>query len=177
MDLLLKPFKLRKWLDEIILQIKVLAEEKSLRVELEVEERLPEIMVADSERLKQVVINLLSNAVKFTEAGFIKIAIAQNDTETWRIDVSDSGIGIPAHAQETIFEEFRQVDGTSRRQFGGTGLGLAIVRKLVLMMGGHIRLKSEMGKGSTFTITLPNKVDMSKVIEIPAVVQMEAQTV
>jgi len=115
--------------------------------------------------------------VKFTESGFIKIAIARNDTETWRIDVSDSGIGIPAHAQETIFEEFRQVDGTSRRQFGGTGLGLAIVRKLVLMMGGHIRLKSEMGKGSTFTITLPNNNEVSSVLELPAVVQMEAQTV
>ncbi|MEP6985337.1 MAG: histidine kinase N-terminal 7TM domain-containing protein [Chloroflexota bacterium] len=177
MDLLLKPFKLRKWLDEIVMQIKVLAEEKNLKVELEVEERLPDVMVADSERLKQVVINLLSNAVIFTESGFIKIAIAQNDTETWRIDVSDSGIGIPAHAQETIFEEFRQVDGTSRRQFGGTGLGLAIVRKLVLMMGGHIRLKSEMGKGSTFTITLPNSVEVSKMLELPAAVQLEAQTV
>jgi signal transduction histidine kinase len=140
-----------------------LAEEKHLRLDVEVDEQLPEVLVADSERLKQVVINLLSNAVKFTEQGFLKIAIAKHDVETWRIEVSDSGIGIPAHAQETIFEEFRQVDGTSRRQFGGTGLGLAIVRKLIIMMGGHIRLKSEVGKGSKFTITLPLYTEATQV--------------
>ena len=175
MDLLLKPFKLRPWLDEIVLQNRVLAEEKNLPVEVIVEERLPEIMIADSERLKQVVINLLSNAVKFTEKGSIKIEVAQNDSHTWRIDVSDTGIGIPAHAQETIFEEFRQVDGTSRRQFGGTGLGLAIVRKLVIMMGGHIRLKSELGIGSTFTIILPLTTETLKVAVNEESRQLEAQ--
>ncbi len=155
MDLVLKPFTLRTWLDEIVLQNRVLAEEKNLRLDVEVDQRLPEVLVADSERLKQVLINLLSNAVKFTEQGHVKIEIARNDGDTWKISVSDSGIGIPIHAQETIFEEFRQVDGSSRRQYGGSGLGLAIVRKLILMMGGHIRIKSELGSGSTFTVTLP----------------------
>ena len=105
--------------------------------------------------MKQVVINLLSNAIKFTDDGQVTVSIGHNDLDTWRIAVADSGAGIPPHAQETVFDEFRQVDGTSRRQHSGTGLGLAIVRKLVLMMDGNIRLTSEVGKGSTFIVTLP----------------------
>jgi signal transduction histidine kinase len=71
------------------------------------------------------------------------------------ISVSDTGIGIPPHARDYIFEEFRQVDGSSKREFGGTGLGLAIVQKLTRAMGGTVTLASELGKGSTFTVTLP----------------------
>jgi signal transduction histidine kinase len=81
--------------------------------------------------------------------------VGSNDANTWRLIVTDTGVGIPVHAQDTIFEEFRQVDNTSTRRHGGTGLGLAIVRKLALMMGGTIRVKSELGKGSTFTMVLP----------------------
>lgn len=177
MDIALNPFELRPWLDEIVQQNRVLAEEKHLPISVDVEERLPDVMIADSERLKQVMINLLSNAVKFTEKGSITIQVARNDSQTWKIEVEDTGIGIPIHAQETVFEEFRQVDGSTRRQYGGTGLGLAIVRKLVVMMGGHIRLKSEVGKGSTFTVILPyitEKIDMAESNER---VSMEAQAV
>ncbi len=177
MDIALNPFELRPWLDEIIQQNRVLAEEKHLPITVEVEERLPDVMIADPERLKQVMINLLSNAVKFTEKGFIKILVARNDSQTWKIDLEDTGIGIPIHAQETVFEEFRQVDGSTRRQYGGTGLGLAIVRKLVIMMGGHIRLKSEVGKGSTFTVILPYITQTMDVAERNESVSMEAQAV
>ncbi len=177
MDLLLTPFRLQTWMDEILLQNRVLAEEKSLAIDVQIDPRLPEILVADSERLKQVVINLLSNAVKFTEKGSIKIDVALNDSDTWKIEVQDTGIGIPIHAQDTIFEEFRQVDGTSHRQYGGTGLGLAIVRKLVIMMGGHIRLKSEVGKGSNFIIILPLEADMGKITASAESVQLETQTI
>ena len=177
MDLLLIPFKLQTWLDEIILQNRVLAEEKKLAINVQVDARLPDVMVADAERLKQVVINLLSNAVKFTEEGSIKIEVVRNDSETWKIEVQDTGIGIPIHAQETIFEEFRQVDGTSHRQYGGTGLGLAIVRKLVVMMGGHIRLKSEVGKGSTFTVVLPLVADIAEITGSEEMVELETQAV
>ncbi len=177
MDLLLIPFRLQTWLDEIVLQNRVLAEEKNLTIEVRVDERLPDVMVADSERLKQVVINLLSNAVKFTEEGSIKIEVAHNDRETWKIEVRDTGIGIPINAQETIFEEFRQVDGTSHRQYGGTGLGLAIVRKLIIMMGGHIRLKSEVGKGSMFTVILPYMPEIIKITDAEETVQLETQTI
>lgn len=155
MDLAQKPFNVAEWVREIALQNRVLADEKGLRFEVELDEHLPECITGDASRLKQVVINLLSNAFKFTEAGEVRLQVRRNDRESWKIIVSDTGIGIPAHAQDTVFEEFRQLDGSSRRQYSGTGLGLAIVRKLVLMMGGNIRLKSETGKGSTFFVTLP----------------------
>jgi signal transduction histidine kinase len=114
-------------------------------------------LIGDSLRLEQILINLLANAIKFTEKGSVRLMVQRHEPNAWEIVVTDTGIGIPAHAQETIFDEFRQVDGTSRRQHGGTGLGLAIVRKLVLMMGGNIRLKSALGAGSTFTVVLPLK--------------------
>lgn len=177
MDLMLTPFKLQTWLDEILLQNRVLAEEKNLTINVQIDPRLPEVIVADSERLKQVVINLLSNAVKFTDKGFVKIDVARNDNETWKIEVQDTGIGIPAYAQETIFEEFRQVDGTSQRQYGGTGLGLAIVRKLVVMMGGHIRLKSEVGVGSSFIVVLPLAVEIAQFVNSEECVQLETEAV
>jgi PAS domain S-box-containing protein len=177
MDIALNSFRLRPWLDEIVQQNRVLAEEKHLPITVEVEERLPDVMISDPERLKQVMINLLSNAVKFTEKGAIKILVARNDTQTWKIEVEDTGIGIPIHAQETVFEEFRQVDGSTRRQYGGTGLGLAIVRKLVVMMGGHIRLKSEVGKGSTFTVILPFMTETIGTSERNENVSMEVQAV
>lgn len=155
MELVQKPFALREWLHEIELQNRVLAENKGLQFDVDVDPQLAGFIVGDAARLKQIVINLLSNAIKFTEMGGVRIAVSQNDRDTWKIVVSDTGIGIPAHAQETVFDEFRQVDSSSRREYGGTGLGLAIVRKLVLMMGGNIRLKSDVGKGTTFTVLLP----------------------
>ncbi|NJL93172.1 MAG: hypothetical protein HC915_05310 [Anaerolineae bacterium] len=97
---------------------------------------------------------MLSNAIKFTEQGRVQLAL-ENGGDQWRIIVSDTGIGIPPHARDLIFEEFRQVDQTSRRQYGGTGLGLAIVNKLVRTMGGTVSFQSELGQGSTFTVTLP----------------------
>jgi PAS domain S-box-containing protein len=165
MDLVQKAFKLRDWLNDIVLQNRVLAEEKGLRFEVQLDEQLPEDIVNDAARLKQILINLISNAVKFTEAGHVKVEVCRNDRDTWKMVVSDSGIGIPVHARDTIFEEFRQVDGTARREHGGTGLGLAIVRKLVLMMGGTIRLQSDLGKGSTFTVVVPYTKDTESVLQ------------
>lgn len=155
MDILRKPYHLREWVAEIVAQNRVLTEAKGLEFHVEIDDQLPDVMVGDAMRLKQVIINLLSNAIKFTEKGFVNLQVCTNDLETWKIMVTDSGIGVPAHAQETIFEEFRQVDGTPSRQHGGTGLGLSIVRKLTLMMGGTIRVKSEVDKGSTFTVIMP----------------------
>lgn len=155
MDLTLQPFEIKQWVNDIVTQHQVLADEKDLDFQVEIDERLPETLIGDAARLRQVVINLLSNAFKFTHEGHVKLKISQNDNTTWRIDVSDTGIGIPPHKKETIFEEFHQVDGSSTREYGGTGLGLAIARRFVLMMGGHIRLTSTLNEGSTFTIVLP----------------------
>ena len=111
--------------------------------------------MADATRLRQVLDNLISNAVKFTDEGSINVEIDKLADDRWALVVSDTGVGIPSHAQEYIFDEFRQADGSPRRKYGGTGLGLAIVRNLALTMGGNVRLTSKVGEGSTFTVILP----------------------
>ena len=132
-----------------------LAVNKGLDFQIELDEQLPDVIIGDSDRLKQIVLNLLSNAIKFTDKGQVKLNIRLQGKDTWTLTVSDTGPGIPSHAQEYIFDEFRQVDGSTHRKHGGTGLGLAIVRHLSLMMGGHVRVQSDLGAGSTFTVSLP----------------------
>ncbi len=155
MSLVRKPFVVRTWLDGIVKRTQVLADAKNLALVVKINDDLPNTLVEDSDRLQQIVINLLSNAIKFTENGQIGIHLGRHDGACWKIVVSDTGIGIPIHAYETIFEEFRQVDGSSRRRYGGTGLGLAIVKQLAHMMDGTVQLHSTLGVGSTFTIVLP----------------------
>ncbi len=155
MELVQGPFNLQECLNEVLAQNKVLADQKTLSVALTIDDQLPKTLVGDVARIKQIVINLLSNAIKFTEKGCIKVEVQQEGKATWKLIVTDTGIGIPSHMQAVIFDEFRQVDHSPSRQYGGTGLGLAIVRRLVLMMGGTIRVNSEVGQGSSFAITLP----------------------
>ncbi len=135
-------------------QLGVLAEEKGLQMAVEVDPNMPEAVVVDEEALMKIITNLISNAVKFTEEGEVRMIIRRDDSN-WQVVVRDTGIGIPAHKQEVIFERFRQVDGSSTRAYGGTGLGLAIVRQLALAMGGTVQVRSEIDKGSEFTVTLP----------------------
>ncbi len=154
-EIVRKPFQVADWFNEVILQTEGLAKQKGLTFKHQLDERMPPTLVGDSARLKQILINLLSNAVKFTDTGSVNCEIRKHGSDTWTLLVRDSGIGIPPHMQEVIFEEFRQVDNSSRRSYGGTGLGLAIVRKLALLMGGSVRLESKVGEGSTFTVYLP----------------------
>ncbi|MCK6577794.1 MAG: ATP-binding protein [Anaerolineae bacterium] len=163
MNLIRAPFALRPWFHDLYEKNRVLAESKALDFKLDIAADLPETMTEDAIRLAQVVTNLLSNAIKFTTQGLITLAARRNDAEGWQIAVSDTGIGIPLHAHETIFEEFRQIDGTSSRKYGGTGLGLAIARRIVQIMGGTITVRSELGVGSTFTVALP----IAKLAESP----------
>jgi signal transduction histidine kinase len=146
----------RRWQAEI----SVLAEKKDLDFELTLDAHLPEKVYGDEEAVSKVALNLLSNAIKFTEEGKVSLTVA-NGGDNWRITVSDTGIGIPPHAREYVFEEFRQVDSTSKRKYGGTGLGLAIVQKYTRTMGGTVTLQSEVGKGSTFILTLPLETQLS----------------
>lgn len=129
--------------------------EKGLEFNLELDPTLPEKIMGDEERLTQIANNLLINAVKFTETGSIKLAVSYLSADQWQICVTDTGQGIPETWQHLIFEEFRQVDGSSRRKYGGAGLGLSIVQKLCMMMGGTVGVTSKLGEGSTFTVTLP----------------------
>ena len=111
---------------------------------------------SDRQKVQQIVGNLLSNALKFTHQGGIDIAVAHDaGSGTVSITVSDTGIGIAPEHHERIFEDFRQVDDSPTRQYGGTGLGLAICRRLAAALGGSITLRSTLGRGATFTLTIP----------------------
>jgi PAS domain S-box-containing protein len=114
----------------------------------------PVFMETDRTKVRQIVLNLLSNAVKFTARGSVSISVRSDGTEV-RIAVSDTGIGIRPQDLEVIFEEFRQVDQSRTREYGGTGLGLSITRKLIALLGGDIAVASQVGRGSSFTVTLP----------------------
>lgn len=111
-------------------------------------------LVTDPAKVRQVLFNLLSNAIKFTDEGRVTVTLEREDTSVV-IQVSDTGAGIPAAAQDRIFEPFRQVEGTLTRRAGGTGLGLSVARHLSELLGGRLDLESEVGKGSTFTVRLP----------------------
>jgi signal transduction histidine kinase len=133
---------------------------KGLTFELEMQPNHSLTINNDSQRLAQLLSKLLSNAVKFTQEGTISLrvkTVAENP-DFFQIEISDTGIGIPEGEYQNIFESFRQVDGSITRTFGGTGTGLAICNKLARMMGGKIEVHSVVGKGSTFTVTLPFNV-------------------
>lgn len=131
------------------------AADKGLDFSLELDPTLPETIIGDEERLTQIANNLLVNALKFTETGSIHLSVTRFSADRWQIRVSDTGQGIPETWQHLIFEEFRQVDSSSRRKYGGAGLGLSIVQKLCMMMGGTVSVSSKLGEGSTFTVLLP----------------------
>ena len=132
-----------------------LADQKKLAFTVEMAAGLPASIVTDRQRLEQILKNLLSNAIKFTESGTIRLSLSQKSTGSVSFTVQDTGIGINAEHQETIFDAFRQADGTISRRYGGSGLGLSISRDLARLLGGTISLESTAGKGSTFTLTIP----------------------
>lgn len=137
-------------------QMAVLADQKRLRLELMIDNTMPPTLWIDEDALLKIATNLVGNALKFTAHGRVTISVrADNEAKEWALAVSDTGVGIPAHMQEIIFERFRQVDGSSKREYGGTGLGLAIVQQLCKTMDGTVRVSSEPNVGSVFTVTLP----------------------
>jgi signal transduction histidine kinase len=148
-----RPVELAPLLTDCLRTVEPLVKD---RVELaaDFDEPLP-TLVADADRLRQVVVNLLGNAAKFTAAGRIELA-ARRREDGVEIAVADTGIGIAADQIERIFEEFEQADSSPTRAHGGTGLGLAISRRLARAMGGEIVVSSRPGAGSTFTLTLPH---------------------
>jgi PAS domain S-box-containing protein len=142
------------FLPQVVDMSRVLLKDKpDVELRLDMPDTLP-VLQADPVRLRQIVWNLLSNAIKFTDHGFVRLSCwADND---WMyIAVQDTGVGIPPEHHETVFDQFRQVDGSATRKAGGTGLGLTISRQLARLHGGDIELESEVGKGSLFTVKLP----------------------
>lgn len=136
-----------------------IAKNKSLGFEIDISPECPAVIETDLQRIEQILKNLLSNAFKFTEKG--KVTLSMNRTGDGQVafGVTDTGIGIAPEQQKRIFEAFHQADGTISRKFGGTGLGLSISRELVRLLGGTIHIRSQEGKGSTFTVTLPLAYD------------------
>jgi len=149
-------FAPRNVAERITAQMESLAIKSNLKFETIISPDMPETVRGDEKRVEQVMVNLLSNAFKFTKTGSVILGISPNlKDKTWNIDVTDTGVGIPPHAINVIFEEFRQLDGSYTRAYKGSGLGLAITRNLVRLMGGKISVKSAVDVGSTFTVTLP----------------------
>jgi len=160
---------LREFATQLEQLFRPLAEKKHLELKTEFGEGIPDTIYVDSQRLQQILRNLLSNAIKFTEKGSVKIRIGRPETHvnltkpglnpnrTITFSIIDTGIGIPKEKLGVIFEAFQQADGTTSRKFGGTGLGLTISRSFASLLEGEIFLTSVMGKGSTFTLALPEK--------------------
>jgi len=134
-----------------------LTADKGLEFRVELQPGVPQRLFTDCQRVEQILKNLLSNAVKFTEKGQVSLSVSRQPEAGIAFAVSDSGIGIAPEQQESIFEAFRQADGTTNRRYGGTGLGLSISRDLAALLGGSITVASEPGQGSVFTLVLPEQ--------------------
>lgn len=158
LELQCDPFGLRALLDEALKPLALKAAVNRLGFQCSVDGDVPDRMIGDPQRLRQILLNLVGNAVKFTPAGEVSVAVRTEAREHSRIvlhfTVADTGIGIPPEKQRGIFDAFTQVDGSSTRKYGGTGLGLSIVSGLVQLMGGRVWVESNLGRGSTFHFTV-----------------------
>jgi PAS domain S-box-containing protein len=152
------PFDLHELVQDLATLYRLRATEKSLLFRVRLDPGVPQHVLADPTRLRQVLVNLLGNALKFTSSGWIGLDVkATQEEAAWvlQFSVADTGIGIPADVQPQLFTRFMQADSSTSRKFGGSGLGLSIVRQLVDLMGGSVEVTSWPGKGSRFTVSIP----------------------
>jgi osomolarity two-component system sensor histidine kinase NIK1 len=154
------PFTVRGTVFNALKTLAVKANEKFLSLTYQVDNTVPDYVIGDPFRLRQIILNLVGNAIKFTEHGEVKLTIRKSDREqcaaneyAFEFSVSDTGIGIEEDKLDLIFDTFQQADGSTTRRFGGTGLGLSISKRLVNLMGGDVWVTSEYGHGSTFHFT------------------------
>ena len=148
-------FRLAEAIREVRAGVLPLAQNKQIQVSVEIAPGLDAVTL-DEQRFKQILYNLLSNAIKFTnDAGDVEISVASEQASSFQLAVRDSGIGIGPGDINRLFKEFEQLETGTARRYGGTGLGLVLTRKIVEMQGGSIEVHSELGKGSTFVVTLP----------------------
>jgi PAS domain S-box-containing protein len=158
MPLHVSTFPIPKLIDEGLAELEPLIERSRLSLRVDAARKLPPI-TNDRAKVKQIVLNLVTNAIKFTPSGSVTIATGYDPAakEVW-IAVTDTGIGIRAEDHDRVFEDFRQADNSPAREYGGAGLGLSICRRLAQMMEGRVALESVAGQGSTFTLTLPQRL-------------------
>src|ERR1700722_4700522 len=159
------PFDLRENLGETMRTLGFRAQQKGLELVYDVDSDVPETLVGDPGRIRQVLVNLVGNAIKFTDLGEILVTAARESEDGGEIllhfSITDTGVGIASNKQDTIFEAFSQADGSMARKYGGTGLGLTICSRLVEIMGGRIWVESEIGRGSVFHFTAKLAVQSS----------------
>ncbi|NNU45117.1 ATP-binding protein [Ramlibacter montanisoli] len=152
------PFDLHELVQDLATLYRLRATEKSLLFRVRLDPSVPQHVLADPTRLRQVLVNLLGNALKFTSSGWIGLdvkATQEDAAYVLQFTVADTGIGIPPEVQPQLFTRFMQADSSTSRKFGGSGLGLSIVRQLVDLMGGSVEVSSITGKGSRFTVSIP----------------------
>ena len=162
-----KPFNLIDTAEDVATLMSSRVIEKDIELVVRIAPGLPDKLIGDPGRMRQILTNLIGNAVKFTDQGHVMVdinwreTVSVNDADRLAISIAvrDTGIGIPAEKLDTIFDKFSQVDGSSTRKHEGTGLGLAIATRLVELMGGKIEVESEVGVGSTFSFTVEMDVD------------------
>jgi PAS domain S-box-containing protein len=155
-------FSLNDLLEKVREMVAVRAHEKGLALVCEIAPEVPRDLVGDPTRLRQVLLNLLGNAIKFTESGEVALRVTPDANSTvsgsLRFTISDTGIGIPSEKLGAVFERFTQADSSTTRRYGGSGLGLTISKRLVELMGGCIRVESDVAKGSVFSFTVPLEI-------------------
>ena len=164
------PFNLRRLLHGIVSTMGVSATEKGLTLTAHIADDLPEVLIGDDMRLRQILLNLVGNAIKFTSKGAVTISATRDsagDAEAVHCTVTDSGIGIPADKCVLIFNSFEQADSSHARQFGGTGLGLSVCSQLISLMGGRIWVESREQAGSAFHFTVPLPASSEQPAELP----------
>jgi two-component system, sensor histidine kinase and response regulator len=159
LDLVMMPFDLHKLSLDLDPLMRSMALPKELEIKVLIGETVPEWIVGDSMRIRQVLMNIVGNAVKFTHEGFVHLVLREVKREqgisTVEFEVRDSGVGIPADKLATVFDSFTQVDGRISRKYGGTGLGTTITKQLVGLMGGSVELESAEGVGTIFRVIMP----------------------
>lgn len=172
-------FSLSETIDKTCSVVDAKANEKQVELSCAISPGIPDRLLGDAQRLRQVLVNLLGNGVKFTDEGSVRLSaeLTENDSSgvTLQFSVSDTGIGVPGDKLATIFNAFTQADSSTTRQFGGTGLGLAITRELVTMMGGRIWAESTPGKGSTFHFTARFAVSADSTPRVPNLTPQESE--
>jgi len=159
-------FDIKKLLVEIQNSLQELANENKNKLILTIDPNIPENIISDPTKLSQIFINLINNALKFTQKGEVKITATLLSTDNQKasiyFEIADTGIGIPEDQLESIFDSFSQGSIETNRQYGGTGLGLTIVKRLIIILGGNIKLKSQVRTGSVFSFTLDFKLGIKK---------------
>jgi len=178
LDLEEKPFDLRESLGDTLKLMAVRAHAKGLELACKIEEEVPDLLLGDANRLRQIVVNLIGNGIKFTDRGEVVLEVDlrahRNDSAVLHFTITDTGIGVPRDIQDHVFEAFEQGDQSTTRRFGGTGLGLAISARLVAMMGGRIWLDIDDHRGSVFHFTAefrlgPQEADPDRSVSRPRV--------